>query len=61
MVHSIVSSVVRRFVRDERGATMVEYGLLVALIAVAVIGAVTALGGSINTFFETVDDGLNGV
>jgi pilus assembly protein Flp/PilA len=58
MVHSFVSSVVRRFVRDERGATMVEYGLLVA---VAVIGAVTALGGSINTFFETADDGLNGV
>jgi len=61
MVHSIVSSVVRRFVRDERGATMVEYGLLVALVAVAVIGAVTALGGSINTFFQTADDGLNGV
>jgi Flp pilus assembly pilin Flp len=40
---------------------MVEYGLLVALVAVAVIGAVTALGGSINTFFETADNGLNGV
>lgn len=61
MVHSFVSSVVRRFVRDERGATMVEYGLLVALVAVAVIGAVTALGGSINTIFETADDSLNGV
>jgi pilus assembly protein Flp/PilA len=61
MIHSFVSSVVRRFVRDERGATMVEYGLLVALVAVAVIGAVTALGGSINTFFETADNGLNGV
>lgn len=35
----------------ERGATAVEYGLMVALIAVAIIGAVTALGGSIDGLF----------
>ena len=39
----------RKFVRNEDGATMVEYALLVALIAVVVIGAVTALGTSANT------------
>ena len=33
-------------VRDERGATAVEYGLMVALIAVVIIGAVTTLGGA---------------
>lgn len=41
-------------VRDEEGATMVEYGLMVALIAVVSIGAVTALGGSLNTLFSGV-------
>lgn len=61
MLQSIAAKVVGRFVRDERGATMVEYGLLVALVAVAVIGAVTTLGGSITTFFTTADNGLNGV
>lgn len=60
MVQSIASKLVRRFIRDERGATMVEYGLLVALVAVAVIGAVTTLGGSITSFFESADTGLNG-
>ena len=38
--------------RDEKGATAVEYGLMVALIAVVIIGAVTALGGSINAMFN---------
>ena len=38
--------------RDERGATAVEYGLLVALIAIAIIVAVTALGGSISGLFN---------
>ena len=35
-----------RFVRDESGATAIEYGLIAALIAVAIITAVTALGGA---------------
>jgi pilus assembly protein Flp/PilA len=61
MFQSIASKFIGRFVRDQRGATMVEYGLLVALVAVAVIAAVTTLGGSINAFFQSADDGLNGV
>ena len=40
--------------RDERGATAVEYGLMVALIAVVIIGAVTLLGGNLNNLFNTV-------
>jgi pilus assembly protein Flp/PilA len=43
-----------RFVRDESGATSVEYGLIAALIAVAIIGAARALGTQIGTTFNTV-------
>ncbi len=40
--------------QNERGATAVEYGLMVALIAVVIIGAVTAIGTSLNTQFGKV-------
>ena len=40
--------------RDEKGATAVEYGIMVALIAVAIIVAVTALGGQLTTLFTNV-------
>jgi Flp pilus assembly pilin Flp len=38
----------------ERGATAVEYGLLVALIAAVIVGVVFTLGGQINTAFQTM-------
>lgn len=47
----------RLFTRDE-GATMVEYGLMVALIAVVALLAVTALGGSVRDIFQNVADTL---
>lgn len=40
--------------RDERGATAVEYGLMVALIAAVIVGVVATLGGQINTAFTSV-------
>jgi len=41
--------------RDEdKGATAVEYGLMVALIAVVIIGAVTTLGGNLSTMFSSI-------
>jgi pilus assembly protein Flp/PilA len=43
-----------RFFRDEEGATAVEYGLLVALIAAVIVGTVLTLGGQINAAFQTV-------
>jgi pilus assembly protein Flp/PilA len=46
----------KRFWNDESGATAVEYGLMVALIAVAIILAVTALGGNLATMFQGVAD-----
>ena len=44
--------------RTERGATAVEYGLMVALIAVVIIGVVTILGGQIQAMFQEVSDAL---
>ena len=46
--------------RKERGATAVEYGLLVGLIAVVIIVAVTALGGRLDTLFRGVVTSLGG-
>ena len=43
-----------RFDRDDKGATMVEYGLMVALIAVVVAVAAAALGLRVSAFFDTV-------
>lgn len=43
---------------DERGATVVEYALLVALIAIVVIGGITAFGGSLTGFFGDLGDQL---
>ena len=40
--------------RDERGATAVEYGLMVALIAIVIIGAVTLLGGNLRDLFDDI-------
>lgn len=49
-----------RFVADEDGATAIEYGLIAALIAVAIIAAVQALGTSLSTTFSEVDSALGG-
>jgi pilus assembly protein Flp/PilA len=43
-----------RFVRDESGATAIEYGLIAALIAVVIIGAVTSVGTGLTTTFTSV-------
>lgn len=40
--------------RDDRGATAVEYGLMVALIAIVIIAAVTILGTNLSTLFQNV-------
>ena len=49
-----MTNLISRFVRDESGATAIEYGLIAALIAVVVIGAVTAIGTGLSTTFTTV-------
>ena len=46
--------------RDDRGATAVEYGLMVALIAVVIITAVTLLGKNLSTLFNNVATSIGG-
>ena len=47
-----------KLLRDEQGATAIEYGLIAALIAVAAITAMQSLGNELNTTFTTVGDEL---
>jgi pilus assembly protein Flp/PilA len=44
----------RKFGRDESGATAIEYGLIAALVSVAAIGALTTLGTSLSSMFSYV-------
>ena len=47
-------SLIKRFVADQYGATAIEYGLIAALIAVVIITAVTAVGTSLSSTFNTI-------
>jgi pilus assembly protein Flp/PilA len=49
-----MSKFVTRFMNDESGATAIEYGLIVALIAVVIITAVTTVGSNLKTSFTSV-------
>jgi pilus assembly protein Flp/PilA len=50
----------RLLIADESGATLVEYSLVIGLIALACVGAMTFLGGKVATFFSTVGNSLAG-
>lgn len=50
----------QRFMRDEEGATAIEYGLLAALIAVVIAGTVQLVGTALDGTFNTVQTCLNG-
>jgi pilus assembly protein Flp/PilA len=47
-------TIAKKFVAEDSGATLVEYGLLLALIAVVCIGILTTLGGKLQALFTTV-------
>ena len=47
-----------KMIRDQRGATAIEYGLIAALIAVAAITGMTAIGDQLSTTFNNVADSL---
>jgi len=49
---------ITKFAKDESGATAIEYGLIAALVAVAIIGAVGLLGKQLITTFESVTDAM---
>ncbi len=48
----------RKLYRDEKGATAIEYGLIAALVSVAIIGILTTLGDNLTSTFQTVADEL---
>jgi pilus assembly protein Flp/PilA len=54
-----MKNLIARFVKDESGATAIEYGLIAAGIALAIIVAVNGLGTQLNTTFGAVSSGLN--
>ena len=53
-----MSKLIAHFLEDESGATAIEYGLIAALIAVVLVGALGALGGQLSTTFDTVKNSL---
>lgn len=53
-----MEKLITRFKDDENGATAIEYGLIAALIAVAVIAAIGAVGNAVSTTFSEIESGL---
>ena len=53
-----MKTIFARFAQDESGATAIEYGLIAALISVALIAAATLVGGSLGDLFNTINTKL---
>jgi pilus assembly protein Flp/PilA len=51
-------AVISKMMRDESGATAIEYGLIAALIAVVIITVLTSVGQNLSTVFTSVANGL---
>lgn len=54
-----MTKLVSRFLKDESGATAIEYGLIAALISVALIAGASSLGNSLSTTFNTLSTKMN--
>ncbi|MGD0334984.1 MAG: Flp family type IVb pilin [Xanthobacteraceae bacterium] len=54
-----MKTLVARFMKDESGATAIEYGLIAAGISVAIIAVVNGLGTKLNTTFNSISSQLN--
>ena len=55
---ALMSKFTQRFLANETGATAIEYGLIVAFIAVVIVIAVSAVGTSLKTDFNSINSGL---
>jgi pilus assembly protein Flp/PilA len=53
-----MKNLIARFVKDESGATAIEYGLIAAGIALAIIAVVNGLGTNLNTKFTSINNSL---
>jgi pilus assembly protein Flp/PilA len=54
-----MSKLIARFVKDESGATAIEYGLIAALIAMAIIVSAGLIGNELDTKFNSIATSLN--
>jgi len=52
---------ITRFLRDEEGATAIEYGIIAGLISVAIVTILGTIGGQLNGVFETISEKLPAV
>ena len=55
-----MKNLIARFVKDESGATAIEYGLIAAGIALAIIAVVNGLGSTLNTKFTSINTQIGG-
>jgi pilus assembly protein Flp/PilA len=53
-----MKNLIARFMKDESGATAIEYGLIAALISVGIITAVSTVGNNLETTFNSISNGL---
>ncbi|PKP80360.1 MAG: Flp family type IVb pilin [Alphaproteobacteria bacterium HGW-Alphaproteobacteria-18] len=56
-----IRNCLHRFCADERGATAIEYGMIVALIFIAIVGSVTSMAGENDKVYETIENAIVGV
>ncbi|KWF71716.1 Flp family type IVb pilin [Burkholderia multivorans] len=49
-----MKAIIKRFLKEETGVTAIEYGLIAGLIAVAIVGGVSTIGGSLGTMFSNL-------
>ena len=56
--NQIMKSIIKSFIQDESGATAIEYGLIAAGIAIAIITAVNGLGTKLSSNFDTISRSL---
>ena len=50
---------IKRFLRDDSGATAIEYGLIAGLISIVIVAVLTSIGTRLNTKFQKISTGLN--
>jgi pilus assembly protein Flp/PilA len=60
MFFTLLLNGAKRLVKNEKGQAMVEYGLIIALVAVLIIGAVLVLTGALDGLFRDIGDALSG-
>lgn len=57
-LNGLIMNFIKNFIAEEDGVTAIEYGLIAALIAVAIVGAVQGLGGNLSKLFTNISTSL---